>query len=197
MLHQQRECDVADKLAQLLARGGFAEAKHGGRPIGIFETDAELRCLTKPSQPEGGADGSAKPAVKEGYWAVGDCAGVPSPTGKGFCPPTAQFAIREARTCAENILATLRKAPTKPFAFEALGMLASLGQRSAVAKVFGIELTGFIAWFLWRTVYLMKMPGWMRRFRIALDWTIALFFRPDYVQLGLHKPAKPVEPADQ
>jgi NADH dehydrogenase len=118
---------------------------------------------------------------------VGDCAGVPQADGKGLCPPTAQFAIREAKTCAKNILATLANETLRPFRFRALGMLASLGQRSAVAEMLGMRLTGFIAWFAWRTVYLMKLPGFVRRLRVALDWTLDLFFPRDITQLQVFR----------
>ncbi|WP_394840186.1 FAD-dependent oxidoreductase [Pendulispora rubella] len=156
-----------------ILEGGFTEAKLNGREIGVFETDGMLQCLGKP-----------------GYWAVGDCAGVPSPTGKGFCPPTAQFAVREAKACARNILATIDRKPMVTFAFKALGVLASLGQRSAVAQVLGIELTGFVAWFMWRTIYLFKLPGFVRRLRVALDWTLDLFFPRDITQMDGFRPRR-------
>jgi NADH dehydrogenase len=149
-----------------IAAGNFKEAHVNGRGIGVFETDLMLQCIDKP-----------------GYWAVGDCAGVPSPTGKGYCPPTAQFAIREAKTGAQNIIAAIDKTPMVAFEFKVLGVLASLAQRSAVAEVFGIKLTGFIAWFMWRTIYLSKLPGFVRRLRVALDWTLDLFFPRDITQL--------------
>jgi NADH dehydrogenase len=148
--------------------GGFKEAEHGGKPNGTFATDRELRCLEK-----------------EGYWSVGDCAGIPSPDGQGLCPPTAQFAIREAKCCALNIVRTIDKKPVQPFAFKVLGLLASLGQRSAVAQVFGIRFSGFLAWFAWRTIYLSKLPGMIRRLRVTLDWTLDLFFPRDITQLDV------------
>ncbi|HVY48234.1 MAG TPA: cyclic nucleotide-binding domain-containing protein, partial [Minicystis sp.] len=151
-----------------IAAGAFKEAEVGGRGIGVFETEATLACVGKP-----------------GYWAVGDCAGVPSPTGKGFSPPTAQFAIREAKTCARNILATIDGKPLAPFSFKALGILASLGKRSAVAEILGMKLTGFLAWFAWRTIYLSKLPGFARRLRVALDWTLDLVFPRDITQLSV------------
>lgn len=153
-----------------LAQGGFVEAELGGRAIGVFATERTLQCVGKP-----------------GYWAVGDCAGVPHPAGKGLCPPTAQFATRQAKTCAENILAAIDERDQQQFSFKALGILASLGQRQAVAEVFGLKLTGFIAWFLWRTVYLSKLPGIVRRLRVALDWTLDLFFPRDITQLQVFK----------
>ena len=146
----------------------FPQAEHGGKPTGTFATDRELRCV-----------GHA------GYWAVGDCAGIPSPDGKGLCPPTAQFAIREAKSCALNIVRTIDGKPVQPFSFKVLGLLASLGQRSAVAQVFGIRFSGFFAWFAWRTIYLSKLPGMIRRLRVTLDWTLDLFFPRDITQLDV------------
>jgi NADH:ubiquinone reductase (H+-translocating) len=149
-----------------LAEGGFVQAELGGRPISAFATEPTLQCRGRP-----------------GYWAVGDCAGIPSPTGQGLCPPTAQFAIREAKTCARNLLAMIDGQALTPLRFRVLGSLASLGQRSAVAELCGVRLSGFLAWFLWRTVYLAKLPGWVRRLRVALDWTLDLLFPRDITQL--------------
>ena len=81
----------------------------------------------------------------------------------------------------------LRGQPTQPCDIRSKGALAALGCRTGVAKVLGLKLSGFPAWFLWRTVYLLKMPGFARRVRIALDWTMDLLFRGDAVQLGLHR----------
>lgn len=155
---------------QSLASGGFREAELDGRRLGIFATDSTLECNGRP-----------------GYWAVGDCAGVPRPDGRGLCPPTAQFAIRQARTCAENVLRAIDGEPGRGFSFEALGALASLGQRNAVAQMFGLQLTGFLAWFAWRTVYLLKLPGWVRRLRVAFDWTLDLFFPRDITELQVFR----------
>jgi NADH dehydrogenase len=146
--------------------GGFREAEHGGKPNGTFATDRELRCPDK-----------------DGYWAVGDCAGIPSPDGKGLCPPTAQFAIREAKCCALNVVRAIDGKPAQPFAFKVLGLLASLGQRSAVAQILGLRFSGFFAWFAWRTIYLSKLPGMIRRLRVTLDWTLDLFFPRDITEL--------------
>lgn len=118
----------------------------------------------------------------EGVWALGDCAWVPAPGGGSYAP-TAQNAIRQAVTCADNIVASLRDGARKPFVFGGLGKLASLGARCAVAEVFGTRVKGFPAWWLWRTIYLLKLPGWERRIRVALDWTLDLVFKRNLVQL--------------
>ena len=89
-----------------------------------------------------------------GVYALGDVAAVPDVEHGGTCPPTAQYALRQARFVARNILAGLHGRPKQPFVFRGLGQLASLGRRSAVAEVCGLRLSGWIAWVLWRAVYL-------------------------------------------
>ncbi len=111
-------------------------------------------------------------------WAAGDCASIPM-KGGGYCPPTAQFAMRQGTLCGQNIAAAYDGKPTKPFLFTGLGELAAIGRRKAVAMVNGISLSGFVAWWMWRTVYLMKLPGIERKVRVMLDWTLDLFFRRD------------------
>jgi NADH:ubiquinone reductase (H+-translocating) len=120
----------------------------------------------------------------ENIWALGDCAVVPMRDG-GISPPTAQFAIRQAKTVAHNIVTALRGGKRQTFQFRELGKLGALGHRSAVAQVFGINVSGFLAWFMWRTIYLMKLPGWGRRLKVAAAWTFDLFLPPELVQLKL------------
>jgi NADH:ubiquinone reductase (H+-translocating) len=121
-------------------------------------------------------------------WAVGDCAFTMDARTGEPAPPTAQHATREAACVATNIVATLRGTPRRPFSFRALGKMGSLGHRSAVAEVFGVKISGFLAWWLWRTVYLMKLPGLDRKIRVATDWTLDLILPPDIVQLKTDKP---------
>jgi NADH dehydrogenase len=91
----------------------------------------------------------------------------------------------------------LRGQPAVACDIRTRGALAALGCRTAVAKVFGVKLSGFPAWFLWRTVYLLKMPGWGRRLRVALDWTMDLVFSRDAVQLGLARKGSAAKPAGE
>ncbi len=122
-----------------------------------------------------------------GVWAVGDCAWILDARTGEPCPPTAQHAIREARCLAGNIVAAIRGTRRTAFAFNALGKMGSLGHRSAVAEIFGLKISGFLAWWLWRTVYLMKLPGLDRKLRVATDWTLDLLLPPDIVQLKTDK----------
>src|SRR5215510_1875226 len=123
-----------------------------------------------------------------GVWAVGDCAFVVDGESGEPCLPTAQHAIGQARRLAENLVATLRGAAKTRFAFKALGKMASLGHRSAVGEILGVQISGFLAWWLWRTMYLMKLPGLDRKIRVATDWTLDLILPPDIVQLTTEKP---------
>lgn len=111
-------------------------------------------------------------------WAAGDCANVPFVKG-GYCPPTAQFAMRQGTLMGKNIVKVMHARDTVPFTFKGLGELASLGHRSAVANVFGQNFSGILAWFFWRTVYLAKLPGLDRKLRVMAEWTLELFFPKD------------------
>jgi NADH dehydrogenase len=118
-----------------------------------------------------------------GVWALGDCASIPDGAG-GVYPATAQHAIREGPSLADNIVATIRGKPTKAFRYTSLGMMAALGGRKAVAQLPGNRvITGFIAWFLWRTYYLLRLPGLDRKLRVAFDWTLELVFPRDTAEL--------------
>jgi NADH dehydrogenase len=142
--------------------------------------------LALPKNKSGRVEVDAMLAVQgiDNVWALGDCAVVPAPGG-GFAPPTAQHATRQAATAAGNVVAKLRGGVLKPFAFAGLGKMGSLGHQSAVAEIVGVPISGFFAWFLWRTIYLMKIPGWGRRLKIAVSWTLDLILPPELVQLKL------------
>ena len=120
-------------------------------------------------------------------WALGDCAAIKQVDGQ-MSPPTAQHAIRQAKTCAENIVATYRGKPKKIFKFTGLGKMGSLGRRSAVAEVMGIHLKGLVAWILWRGVYVTKFPGLDGQIRLLVDWVLDVFLPRDINQLRLFHP---------
>jgi NADH:quinone reductase (non-electrogenic) len=117
-----------------------------------------------------------------GVWALGDCAAIPDAKTGGLFPPTAQHAIREAKTVADNVAAVLNRRAPQAFSFVTLGQLAAIGKRTGVARVFGFKFSGFVAWWLWRTIYLAKLPRFEKKIRVALDWTLDLIFSKDFVQ---------------
>jgi NADH dehydrogenase len=130
-----------------------------------------------------------------GVWALGDCAAVnDAKTGKP-CPPTAQFAIREAATVARNIAAQLAGRPLKNFHFDSLGALCVVGHQTACAELRvpfarskSVRFSGLLAWLMWRGIYLSKLPGMERKIRVLMDWMIELFFPRDIVQtIDLHQ----------
>ena len=116
-----------------------------------------------------------------GIWALGDCAMIPDEHG-GYQPPTAQHASREGKVLAHNIVANTRGKDLIPFQFNTLGLLASIGRRTGVARILNINFSGFVAWWLWRTIYLLKLPRAEKKLRVALDWTLDVFFSKDFVQ---------------
>ena len=117
-----------------------------------------------------------------GVWALGDCAVVPDgKTGNSY-PPTAQHALREGKVVAHNLTVSVRGGAMKPFSFSTIGQLAAIGRRTGVANILGINFSGFAAWWLWRTIYLSKLPRFEKKLRVALDWTLDLLFGKDLVQ---------------
>jgi NADH dehydrogenase len=124
----------------------------------------------------------AVPGVN-GLWAAGDCAAVPVGKGGEFYPPTAQHGLREAIVAAKNIEATIVGRALKPFAFKTLGQLATIGRHTGVASMFGLKFSGFVAWAMWRTVYLLKLPRLTKKLRVMMGWTLDLLFGREIEQL--------------
>jgi len=114
----------------------------------------------------------------EGLWSAGDCAAVPLETG-GICPATAQFAMRQGKLLGENIRAEFEGKKAKPFSFTGLGEFAAIGHHNAVGEVMGMKVSGFIAWWMWRTIYLSKLPGVERKLRVLIEWSLEVFFSRD------------------
>lgn len=166
-------------------KDGFAEADTIVLAPGIMpsavsssiavERDRKGRIITDPT---------LRSVSHQYVWAFGDCAATPAPRG-GIYPALAQHAVRAARVVAENVVAALKGRDGAPFVFESLGTMAAFGHTRAAAEVRGLELTGFIAWWIRRTYYLFQMPRWDTRLRIALDWTVALLSRPDLTKIDL------------
>ena len=166
------ESDTIDAGTIVLTAGIVPSAVASAIPVvrdqrGRIAVDAAMRSRSHPQ-----------------VWALGDCAAIPGPDGRPY-PALAQHAVREARHLARNIRAAIDGRVPSPFMFRPLGTMASLGHTRAVARVFGVRLTGFAAWWVRRTYYLFQMPRWDRRLRIVLDWTVALFFRPDITRVDL------------
>src|SRR6266496_6411456 len=117
-----------------------------------------------------------------GVWALGDCAAVPDPASGKSCPPTAQHAIRQGKVVAQNIVAAINGGRRRRFEFKTIGALASIGKRTGVARIMGVNFSGFVAWWLWRTIYLSKLPRFEKKVRVALDCALDLLFSKDLVQ---------------
>jgi NADH dehydrogenase len=124
-----------------------------------------------------------------GVWALGDCAAVVDAKSGKPCPPTAQFALREAATLAKNIRASLQGKQARGFHFDSQGALCVVGHQTACAELTipfardkAMRFSGLLAWLMWRGIYLGKLPGLERKIRVLVDWTVELFFPKDIVQ---------------
>jgi len=122
-------------------------------------------------------------------WALGDCAAVSDAKHGKTCPPTAQFALRQAEVLAKNIHAQLEGRPTRTFHFDSLGAMCVVGHQTACAELTipfartrSLRFSGLLAWLMWRGIYLSKLPGIERKIRVLMDWTVELFFPRDIVQ---------------
>jgi NADH dehydrogenase len=127
-------------------------------------------------------------------WALGDAALIPLVENPGedpadYATQTAQFAVREGRQLAANIVASLQDKPLKPFAYTSKGSLASLGMSKAVADVYGIKLSGTLAWLLWRGFYLSFLPGFTSKLRVGINWLVNSVMPPNIVQIQSTPPA--------
>lgn len=120
-------------------------------------------------------------------WALGDCAIVPNAKNGELCPPTAQFADRQAKVLAKNIIAVINSKETIPFGYIPSGMLASIGHNKAVVEIFGMSFSGIIGFMIWRGVYLSKIPTVSRKVRLFFEWSWAMFSPPDIAHLGFKR----------
>lgn len=150
-------------------------------------------CRQLGVEPEKGRLPTLSSMQVEGHptlWAAGDCAAVPwDDNGETkLSPPTAQFALRQGTQIGENIARTLKGEALKPFTYRYMGQLATVGTHAAVAEIMGKRFSGFFAWWMWRTIYLAKLPGIARKLRVIIDWTFELFFPRD---LALSSPTPP------
>ncbi len=145
----------------------FIEAMHIPKERG--------RVLTERTLQVSGADG---------LWALGDVAMIPmDDDSKQYAPPTAQFAVQEAKHCARNLTALIHGKSLSDFSYKPQGSLASLGSYSGVGEVFGIRLSGIIGWAVWRGFYILKIPGLTSKIRITLNWLYDYFLPRNIVHL--------------
>ena len=117
-------------------------------------------------------------------FALGDCAYILDSKNKPY-PPTAQHAIREAKTVSKNLISSvIGNNKLSVFDYSSKGSMAKIGKRDGVAKMLGINLTGFVAWFVWKQYYLSTLPVMEKRIRVGLDWFVDLFFPRDITKLN-------------
>jgi NADH dehydrogenase len=131
-----------------------------------------------------------------GIYAIGDNASCLNPHSDRPYPPTAQVALRQAKHVAQNVVAALRDGEQKPFTFKPLGGLISLGERRAVVQFGKLRLSGILAWLMWRGFYLMRLPGWGNKLRVAVDWFLDLFVKRNTALIGWRSNRPSESPAE-
>ena len=169
-----------------MIQGGTVICTIGTQPNGLLESIPAVknrgRLVVNPD--------FSVPGV-EGLWAAGDCAAVVNALDGKICPPTAQFAEAQAKQLAANIVFKLKGQPTRAFRYRPKGQLCSVGHNKAVAEIFGINISGFVAWLMWRGLYLLRIPTLARKSRLFLEWNWAMFFPPDVAHLGYRRTQRP------
>ncbi|CAN5844285.1 hypothetical protein BH23ACT10_BH23ACT10_21290 [soil metagenome] len=134
----------------------------------------------------------------EGVWAAGDCAAVPDIVEGGSCPPSAQYALREAQQLATNLVSAVRGGPIEPFRYRMVGEMLTLGDHEGVAQVLGRHLHGTLPWYLRRLYHVARVPSLRRKIQVWADWSLRLVFGRDVVSLGtLRQPQLPLQAAEQ
>jgi len=177
---------VTDRAVHLdsgeIIEGGTVVYTIGTQPNPLID---ELPCAKSRGRLVVNADLSVSGVA--GIWAAGDCAAAVNAFDGKLAPATAQFAEAEARQLAANIVAQLQGKPTRAFRYQPKGQLSSIGHNKAVPEIFGFKLSGFIAWLMWRGVYLLRVPTFARKTRLFLEWNWAMFFPPDISHLGYRR----------
>ncbi len=121
----------------------------------------------------------------ENVFVLGDCAAITDTKTGNIYPPTAQHALRESKIVSHNLRVGITgRGQDKEFNYESKGMMAVIGKRSGIASVFGYKLSGTIAWVIWKTYYLTMLPTFEKKCRVAMDWTVNLFFKRDITLVG-------------
>ena len=120
-----------------------------------------------------------------GVFALGDCAFIINPNTGNPYPPTAQHAIREGTIVANNLISLIegKTRNKKVFDYKTKGMMASIGKRNGVGAILGLEVQGFLAWWIWRSYYLANLPTLQKKLRVMADWTLDIFFKRDVTML--------------
>ena len=122
-----------------------------------------------------------------GVFAIGDCALFIDPITNRPFPPTAQIAEAQAKMAAKNLISLIQNSEQEEFVYHSKGQMAIIGKRSGIATFLGVNISGFVAWLIWRNVYLSKIPTFDKKTRVFLDWVIDLFFDRDISRLKLMK----------
>ena len=99
-------------------------------------------------------------------------------------PPLGQVAFQQGTLTGDNLARMVRGKPTRPFRYFNYGALVSVGEHFAAIDLLGVRLSGFLAWFVWRSLYLTKLAGFGNKVRVVIDWTLDLLVERSISQIS-------------
>jgi NADH:quinone reductase (non-electrogenic) len=113
---------------------------------------------------------------------IGDAAYVEDEKGQPL-PMLATVAQQQAKTAARNLQKILRREKLEPFRYKDPGLLATIGRNAAVARIWGLSFSGFIAWVIWVGLHIFRLIGFRNRLVVLINWAWDYFFYDNQVRL--------------
>lgn len=148
------------RAARLLDKIGIEQAHQGRVPV--------LRTLQLAQNPE--------------VFVVGDAAYLTDDDGQPL-PMLSTVAIQQGRHAAGNIRRALEGKAMQPFHYKDPGLLATIGRNAAVARIWGVSFSGFVAWMIWVGLHIMRLVGFRNRLLVLVNWAWDYFFYENQVRL--------------
>jgi NADH dehydrogenase len=98
-------------------------------------------------------------------------------------PMISTVAIQQGVLAAKNIRRMMDDKALESFHYKDPGLLATIGRNAAVARIFGISFSGFIAWVIWVFLHIYRIIGFRNRIIIMFNWAWDYLFYDNQVRL--------------
>jgi len=115
-------------------------------------------------------------------YVLGDAAYLENGNGQPL-PMLSTVAIQQGDVSADNIVRAIKGVEQKPFHYKDPGLLATIGRNAAVARLWGISFSGFIAWLIWVGLHIYRIVGFRNRLVVLIIWAWEYFFYDNQVRL--------------
>jgi NADH dehydrogenase len=113
---------------------------------------------------------------------IGDSAYLEDEQGRPL-PMLATVAQQEARVAVKNIQKILKGEAPESFHYKDPGLLATIGRNAAVARIWGLSFSGFIAWVIWVWLHIYRLIGFRNRLAVLMNWAWDYVFYDNQVRL--------------